>query len=246
MDLKITNVALFNNNFINNISKLTDSCILSFKDNFASCITANSDNTIINYSKLSQDSDYVSNSEIKINLPDVKKLIKIFSCINDNPITLNYDKNNISYSNKSFKFRYHLLDDGIISAPKINIDKISALQFNSSFTITKNDISNILKASSIALDITKLYIFTEDNNVFCDFTDNSRHNVDSVAFKISDSIEGDLIKTPVPINFEVIRVISSIKTNQINVKYNSKIGTFLFELEDSTYMSKYVVSALVS
>lgn len=245
MDLKIDNVELFNNSFINNISKLTDSCILQFKDKSVSCITSNSDNTIINFSKYTQDTSF-SNNEFKINLPDVKKLIKILSCINDKTVTLNYDKNNISYSNKTFKFRYHLLDEGIISSPKINVEKISSLNFNSNFNISKMDISNILKASSIALDITKLYIFTENDNVFCDFTDNSRHNVDSIAFKISDKLEGEIIKTPVPINFEVVRVISSIKTNQINVKYNNKIGTFLFELEDSNYLSKYVISALVS
>ena len=245
MAIKIEKLEAFNNFFINNISKIADSCILTFKDNTTSCIASNTDNTIINYSSIKQTENFCNN-EIKINIPDTKKLIKILSCISTDSVELKYDKNNISYSNNNFKFRYHLLDDGIITAPKININKISSLEHNTQFSISKSDISNILKASSIALDITKLYIFTENKSIFCDFTDNSRHNVDSIAFKISDSLVGDEIKTPVPVSFEIIRIISSIKTNQINVKYNSKIGTFLFELEDSTYTSKYVVSALVS
>lgn len=245
MDFKIDNVEAFNNVFINNISKITDTSIFNFNKNICSCITSNSDNTIINFSKFQQTSSYFD-IDTKLNIPDIKKLIKILSCISNDTVILKYDKNNISFSSSNFKFKYHLLDDGIISTPKINVDKISSLEFNTSFEISKSDISNILKASSIALDITKLYIFTENNKVFCDFTDNSRHNVDSIAFKISDEVKGDEIKSPVPINFDIIRVISSSKTNKTKVKYNNKLGTFLFELEDSTYASKYIVSALVS
>jgi hypothetical protein len=244
MDLKIENVGDFTNTFLSNISKLSESCILKFEDGVASCIISNNDNTIINFSNYKQKTQYTEKN-IQINIPDVKKLIKIFQCLADSNVKLELNSNNIAYTSKSFKFKFHLLDDGIIASPKINVSKISSLEFNTQFNITKNSIVNILKASSIALDVSKLYIFSEDG-IFCDFTDNSRHNVDSIAFKISDVFMGTEIKTPVPINFDVMRIISSIKSPGISVKYNNKLGTFLFELEDSSYTSKYIVSALVS
>jgi len=244
MDFTIENVESFTNTFLSNISKLGDACILKFENKLANCIISNTDNTVINYSCYEQKNSFLE-KDVHINIPDIKKLIKIFQCLPDSKVVLTLNNNNISYTSNSFKFKFHLLDDGIIASPKINVNKISALEFNTQFSITKSSIVNILKASSIALDISKLYIFSEDG-IFCDFTDNSRHNVDSIAFKIADVFMGNEIKTPVPINFDVMRIISSIKSPGINVKYNSKLGTFLFELEESPYTSKYIVSALVS
>lgn len=246
MVLKIHNLKNFNNGFLNNISKLTDSCILKFEKNDASCIASNNDNTVVYYSSTNQDDSFISDNLVTLNIPDVKKLIKIFSCIEENSIQLNIENNNISFANNYFKFKYHLLEDGIVVVPKINVSKIFALQFNTIFKIRKNELQNILKASTIALDVTKLYLYSDDKGIFCDFTDNNRHNVDSIALKITDAFEGDNIKQPVPINFEIVRLISSSKSNELNIRYNNSLGVFLFDLEESGYTCKYIVSALVN
>jgi hypothetical protein len=246
MALTIQNLKNFNNGFLSGISKLTDSCVLKFEKNTASCIASNNDNTVVYYSDISQDSNFIDDKLITVNVPDVKKLIKIFSCIEDNKVELNLLNNNVSFSSNYFKFKYHLLEDGIVITPKINVSKIFSLKFSTAFTINKVELQNILKASTIALDISKLYLYSEDSSVFCDFTDNSRHNVDSIALKISDSFTGDKIAQPVAINFEIVRLISSAKSNKLSVSYNSSLGVFLFDLEESGYQCKYVVSALVN
>ena len=242
MVLKIYNLKTFNNGFLYNISRLTDSCILRFEKNEVSCVASNNDNTVVYYSSSNQDTPFINDNLVTLNIPDVKKLIKIFSCIEDNHIELAVENNNISFANNSFKFKYH----GISVIPKVNISKIFALQFNTTFKIKKNELQNILKASTIALDVTKLYLYSDDTGIFCDFTDNNRHNIDSIALKITDTFEGDKIKQPVPINFEIVRLISSSKSNALNIKYNNSLGVFLFDLEEADYTCKYVVSALVN
>jgi len=246
MVLKIYNLKAFNSGFLYNISKLTDSCILRFEKNEVSCIASNNDNTVVYYSSSNQDTPFINDNLVTLNIPDVKKLIKIFSCIEDNNIQLDVENNNISFANNSFKFKYHLLEDGIIVVPKINTSKIFALQFNTTFKIKKNELQNILKASTIALDVTKLYLYSDDTGIFCDFTDNNRHNIDSIALKITDTFEGDKIKQPVPINFEIVRLISSSKSNALNINYNNSLGVFLFDLEEPGHTCKYIVSALVN
>jgi hypothetical protein len=245
MDFKIDNVKIFNGIFLSNISKISDSCIIKSDKNNLTCVASNTDGTVISYTHLNQKNNFTENEKV-LNIPDVKKLNKIFTCIDDNIVNLKLDTNNISYNNSNFKFKYHLLEDGIISTPKVNVDKISKLDFNTVFAINKQALSNIIKASSIALDVTKLYLFTEDSSVFCDFTDNNRHNVDSIALKICDDYQGEAISSPVPINFEIIRIISSQKFNTLNIKFNSKLGVFLFDLEDQECSSKYIVSALIN
>jgi hypothetical protein len=246
MVLSINNLKNFNNGFLTSVSKLTDSCILKFEKDTVSCIASNNDNTVVYYSNIKQDKNFINDNLVVLNIPDVKKLIKIFSCIEDNNVSLNLENNNLSFSSSYFKFKYHLLEDGIIVVPKINISKIFSLQFNTSFDVYKNELQNILKASTIALDITKLYVYSDTASIFCDFTDNSRHNVDSIAVKITDKFEGDKIAQPVPINFEIIRLVSSIKSAKISVRYNNNLGVFLFDVEEFGYQSKYVVSALVN
>lgn len=245
MVIKIENLKSFTNGFLSSISRLSDSCVISFEKNIATCLSSNNDNTVIYYSNVEQKNNFINDNLVKINIPDIKKLIKIFSCIEDTACEFNLE-NNISFKSNYFKFKYHLLEDGIIIVPKININKIFSLNFTTTFKIEKNDLQNILKASTIALDISKLYLYSEESSVFCDFTDNSRHNVDSIAIKVSNNFEGEKITQPVAINFEIIRLISASKSSSLNIKYNNSLGVFLFDLEELGHTGKYVVSALVN
>ena len=96
MVLKIYNLKTFNNGFLYNISRLTDSCILRFEKNEVSCVASNNDNTVVYYSSSNQDTPFINDNLVTLNIPDVKKLIKIFSCIEDNHIELAVENNNIS------------------------------------------------------------------------------------------------------------------------------------------------------
>ena len=60
-------------------------------------------------------------------------------------IELNISSNNISYNKDGYKFRYHLLDDGIIKQPSLNIDKVNKLTFDTSFEVKENNLSTIFK-----------------------------------------------------------------------------------------------------
>jgi len=246
MDLKIENLKNFTNGYLSSIAKIVDSCVLSFEKNNAFCVASNNDNTVVYYASTAQKHNFINDKLVTLNIPDVKKLIKIFTCIEEDTQTFVVENNNISFKSNYFKFKFHLSEDGIIVVPKININKIFALEFSTNFSIKKLDLQNIIKASSIALDVTKLYIYTEEESVFCDFTDNNRHNVDSIAIKISNEFNGEKLKQPVAINFEIVRLVSSSKSNSLNVKFNSQLGVFLFDLEESGYNGKYVVSALVN
>jgi hypothetical protein len=242
MEIKIPNKIEFLDCFLNPLSKLSDSATLKINDNKITSITSNNDNTVILFTKFDLESS--TSSEVSLHIPDCKKLIKLLTCTDENSVTLKLDKNYLTFSNSDLKFKYHLLEDGILSSPKVNVDKIEKIEFNTTFKLTKLSLNILLKASTIAMDVSKLYLYTDNTTVFGDFTDNSRHNVDSLAVKIANEFTGDQI-TQVPINFDIIRLIIS-KTNDISVKYCSKLGVFLFTVEDKLFTSKYIVTALVN
>jgi len=241
MEIKIINKESFLFNYLTQISKITDSCVLEINEDKIFCKVSSGDNTIILFSNYNTDNKI---EKIILNLPDCKKLIKLLSCINSENITFKLEKNCLTYSSEDIKFRYHLLEDGLVTTPKVNVDKVNDIKFDTNFILTKSAISNLIKASSINSEVDKLYLYSNNTFLMGDFTDNSRHNIDSLAIKIATNYDGAPIKSPVPINFEIIRQLTS--TNNVSVKYCSNLGVFLFEVEYPNVISKYLITALVS
>jgi hypothetical protein len=63
--------------------------------------------------------------EKNLNIPDIKKLVRVVECIDADELQFDINSNNLQYISDSFKFKYHLLEDGLMKLPSINIKKIN-------------------------------------------------------------------------------------------------------------------------
>jgi len=242
MNIQLAKKDNFLNSFLTPISKVTNSATISVeKDQFSSLISTN-DNTIILNAIYKNKND----TEATLNIPYLNKLARILSIIDSEYITLEINKNNISYSSNNIRFKYHLFEDGIIISPKLNVSKLSTLQFDGTFTLQFPDLQNLIKGSSIATDSNKIYLTLKDSCVLGELTDKARPNVDSYGLIISNKYKGINPASPIPLNFEIFRIISSMKYNSLLGQIVTSMGVMTFDMISDTTKIKFVVSALLN
>lgn len=240
--MKIEDKKSFINTFLSPISRLSESTVINFTKDKVNSLVASSDGTILLYASTPQ----VNDSIFKLNIPDINRLIKVLSCISEDNIDLDVDTNSIGYRSINSGFKYHLLEDGIISTPTVNLEKLNNLEFDLKFEIDTNTLNALLKASAFTTDSDKIYFYTNSDGVYGQLTDNERHNIDVYTQRICESYTGTSITTPTPVNFEIIRIISGIRFDFLKVSVNTSMNVFVFDLEKDNYTLKFIVSAYVS
>lgn len=243
MILRILSKDEFVQSFLNPVSKINNSCVLSLTEKGISTLLSSADNTVILYSQYKTTLDI--EEPLKINLPDVSRLTKIVGCIPSDSVDLSVTNNYIEYKSPDIRFKYHLLDDGILSTPSISVDKIKSLKYNTTFKMPFQAILNLIKSSSFTLDINKVYIFTKDKSVYAEINDKSSHNVDSICLKICDDHSGAPIETPLPVSFDTIRTLAGSRSSEINTFINSELNVMTFEVNNSNIKNTYIVSGLI-
>ncbi|NBW58260.1 hypothetical protein EBR43_10880 [bacterium] len=243
MKLDISSKDKFVNNFISPLSRVTDSAVLKVVDKQITSIVATSDNTIIISSKYADEN--IKADKI-LNIPDLKKLHRVLSCIESESFSLDIAQNYIGYSSDSIRFKYHLYDEGIINTPKINVDKVSSLVFDGEFAISYSTVAQLLKGSTISTESNKLYLSVKDQAVFGELTDKTRSNVDSYGIRIAQNYTGTQFAVPIPLNFEIFRIISSMKFKEVNAKIITKMGVVTLDLDLESSHFKFLISALAN
>jgi len=231
----------FLKNFLLPISKINDGCVIEINSDGFNCLTATADSSVILFNKFSVDLDI--EKSVNLNIADIKKIIKVVECVEGDSITLNVDKNNINYNGNGIKFKYHLLEDGIITAPKLSIKKLTEIEFPIVFTLPYKTIVELLKGSTFATESNKIYFYSENNKVYGDLTDRARHNVDSFTLPVCDYNGPSFAE--ICLNFELIRIISGVRVKELQCKINSKLGVVIFEVSDKLIQTKYIASALI-
>ena len=241
MNIEIPDKKLFISGFLQPISKISESCVIKINDAGFSCLTCTSDTSVILFNEYKIPAE--KETAISLNVADIKKIIKAIECIQNNKFVMSVDRNNISYTGRDIKFKYHLLEDGIINLPKINVEKIDKIDFPISFTLQYKTLLELLRGSTFATESNKLYIHSQGGQLLGDLTDRSRHNVDSISVPLCD-YSGTEVKDVV-LNFEIIRIISSVRVKQLECKINPKLGVVIFQIADSCIKTKYISSSLV-
>lgn len=243
MNLKIANKDIFLNNFLTPLSKVTDSAVINVSKGKLSSLISTSDNTIIvgvNFTDSSIDA-------VKcLNIPDVKKFVRVISCIEQDTFELDISSNFIGYSSDSVRFKYHLYDDNIITTPKLNMEKIKTLEFDGSFTLPYTSVISLIKGSSISTETNKIYISVKDTTVFGELTDKTRSNIDSYGIKVAEDYKGTQFALPLPLNFEIFRIISSIKFDNIKGKIVTSMGVITFNIATDKTQITFIISALAN
>lgn len=242
MQVKVNNKH-FKKLFLEQISKISENGVFVLTNNTLECKACTPDNAVILGLKFAVVTEPSIEEQVLINVGDIKKLIRAFDCIAAEDITFKIDNNNIAYSDNSIKFKFHLLENGIINQPKINLQKLESLDFDGKFTLSDKAIGELIKASTFSTDSNKIYLTSEGNIVKGTLTDKTRHNIDSFEITVTEDYTGTKLDN-LCLSFEVFRILSTSKFNSLNCKTSSKIGVVLFEFENKILTSKYIVSAL--
>lgn len=237
------NKELFVQKFLQPISKLADNISLIPEGNELYAICSSQDGSIVLLASLKLDIPITN--IIKINLPDIKKFVRLLDCIEDEFINLTIEDNHIKYQTPGFKFNYFLLEDSYMQRCPVNPTKIKALEYDSEFTLTNNKFNEIIKGSSIATDSDKLYFYTKNDEVYAELNDYERQNINNLTYLISNTFTGTPIKNALPLNLENVRLLSGLRTNSLNVRINNNLKVTLFELCEENISIKFIVSALV-
>ena len=219
------------------ISKINDSgVILDLQEDKITSLVSSIDSTLILCSEYKTDIGYSST----INIPDVKKLRNVLDTIEDTDIALDINSNNLEYKGDSVKFKYHLFEEGFITRPNINLEKINSFKFDVEFKLNKNTLQRLFKGSTFASETNKIYFYTEGDNLMAELTDRARHNTDNFTLSLGKT---NIELKPIPVNLDNIRLLSIIN-EEFNVKVNTEYGVVVFDIEDKDIKLKYIISAL--
>ena len=222
--------------FLDCNSKISDSSILEVTSDKISSLASSADNTLILHSEYTADTGFNDT----LNIPDLKKLYRVIDTIQSEDITLQVNSNNIEYNGSGIKFKYHLFDEGFLSKPNLNLEKINSFKFDISFNINKDTIQQVFKGSTFASETNKLYFYTDNGNIMAELTDKARHNTDKFSISLG---EADFNLKPIPVNFDNIRLLSIIN-NDMTVNINTEYGVIIFDIEQNNIKLKYIISAL--
>lgn len=239
--LKIKDKNNFVNGFLSPISKLSENAVLKVRPGEFNAISSSNDGTLIVNCIIPQDNDI--SDTIFLNVPDINKFIKILSCITVDEIDFKFNNNNLEYKSSDIGFKYHLLADGIIDPPTVDINKIKKIDFDFQFSITQNIINQLIKASTFTTETNKIYFSTIDNKVNVTLTDKQRHNVDSYSQIVAETFKGEPLKKELALSFETLRIISSIRFDKLNIRINPDLNVFLFQIETQGGANIIVVSS---
>lgn len=242
--LKLKNKKDFVSNFLGPVSNLNDMCILKIDNNQVECIIASSDSTIVCNARIDIETDI--EEPVKLNIPDIKKFVRVLDIIPAENLELKLNGNNISYNKDGYRFTYHLLDDGIIKQPNINVDKVNSLEFDSTFNVRESNLNTVFKGSSFTTETSKLYIYSEDGKVVGELGDRNRHNTDNFVCVMSDTTEGSAITKPLALNFESFRLISFSNSREVRFRINQEMGVITCDMKKGNTSLIYVISALIN
>jgi hypothetical protein len=230
--------------FLLPISKLTDHVSLIPKENLLLAICASADGSIVLLATLKLQNSLPLDLT-RLNIPDVKKFVRLLDCIEDTEIKLSIEDNHIHYQTPQFKFNYFLLEDAYIQKCPIQPEKINALTYDSEFILSNLKFQELLRGSTIATDSDKLYFYTKDEEVYAELNDYERHNINNLTYLLTDSFKGEPIKNALPLNLENIRLLAGLRVDSFKVKINNTLKVTLFECQDEKVSVKFIISALV-
>jgi hypothetical protein len=224
---------------LESLSKINDTAILNIKNGEIYFISNSEDASLILWGRTEIDFE----EEKVLNIPSVSKLSSALKmCDGSDDITLILNNNNLEYRGNKIKFKYHLYEDGLIAKTKMSLEKIKSISYDIEFNVSKNFIKNLLKTNSAFSDSNKLYIYTNDGQLYWSLQDKTSSNSDvicitsgNVDFELSDFI----------INLDNLRLLTFIEDNDFNFKINTKFGVANINLNFEKVYLNYIISSLV-
>jgi hypothetical protein len=236
-------------NILKPISRITDSCTITAKDNELYSLCWSYDNSLILFAKANIP---IALPETKLNIISIKKLLTGLDCLGDDgDFKLIYNNNHIICKSvneatvENTHFKYHLVDDTSIKAGSIPIERIKGLKADTTFNLSITKIKQIMSAYTFTDDINKIFFYSKEGKVFAEIDDTNLPNKDSVCLVVSPTFDGEEISIPIAIKIEVFKNLISNRSD-VKVKVNNENRLFVFNTqEDDNTELKYIISTLV-
>jgi len=227
------------NNFLKSIAAFSDRVILEEK-NKQLIATTFVDQCV--YKGIYKNVSFENLPEsLKLNIPDIKNLQKIVDNIKEDNIVFKLTNNSLIYNSKTFKTKYVLLEDGIISSSKLNVDRALNLNWDVSFEITKDKFAELISLTTLSnLEQKKIYFYTSENALYCDIGDKTKINTNEITTMLLENVNFELSDIIIPA--EIIRIINTTPYEKINIKVNKERFIVVFTIDDPDYISHYVVA----
>ena len=228
MILPIKNKDNFIQNFLNPVSRLDSAVALDINSSISTIVHNNSNIFLKAEYKINWDDQP---EECTICLPDTIKLIKILSCLDEADLHLEVEKNCIKYNSNVNRFTYHLFDSSITKDTAFDFNKIDDITFNTNFKLTKEKNSAILKALPFVTESSKIYIKTENTNVYAELSDKKLQNVDSYTTLLADEYDGEDLDYELILDIELFRLISILNFNEAIININNQYKMLMLKLD---------------
>jgi len=230
----------FVNNLLGPVSKISDNLSLTFSTDSTQrvkSLISNSDRTVA----LLGEVNCKVEEPFSCIIPDCKTFLRLFSGVEQEDVVLTIGTNAIEYKQNNFSFKYHLLDELYAGTNKtLSEEKLNAVVYDTTFEITKQKLSEIIKYNSIVPDAEKLYFYTKGQTVLAKLGDDLKSNINEIVTEVSSSWIGQPIDISLPINIQSI-LLFSFASDVITVGVNHSLKIFKFE----TPNLKYLVFGLV-
>jgi hypothetical protein len=226
-------------NFIKGLAKINDAAILATAEAQLTCLIGSPDNVTIAYGIF----PCTCNFSGFLNISSLSKLIKALDQIPEEQFTLVVNNNNLEYKSPNLRFKYHLLDNGIINQPAITIRKVLDYTFDVQFKVEPSKMMGISKFSAFSSDSNKIYLAGDGAKIFADLTDKARDNVDSFAFEFTECATSF---DDVSLNVDFFRSLNYNNNSEIDININTTVGVIAIDIVNPTYKLKYITTSYTS
>ena len=243
MELKLVKKD-FADNFLNVIGKAIDIVSIKLNRDGLYAVCNKPDTSIILLAKYSKSFDV--DQEITLNIGDVKKLLRVIDCIDEDELVFKIESNHLYYKTEKLQFKYHFLDDSVVPKVTLKREKIEALTNDTFFDINTKKLQEILKASSFTTDTNKIYLYGQPDGVYCELGDKEKSNTDNISLKVADKVEGQPFNQVIPFNLDIFRILTGVKfeTARVGINLKFKVMSFYVKPTEETDFT-FVISGLV-
>ena len=230
--------------FLTAASGLYEQCIIhcNSETNILDVFVSTESEQVILYSEYS---NIEVSEDITMNVPDLKKLIRMLALITLDEFVLNINNNSISYSTPSLSFKYHLYEDGIIRVKKINKDLLKNFKGEHSFAVSGDMIDNLIKQSSVLGNVEFVYIRGESGKIICNITDKKIPNVDNIENILLDTGDSSITFNEMKFSLDNIRLLTSMKCANINWQIHTKYNCIVSTSKIDDCVGYYSITALI-
>lgn len=228
--------------FLRSLLKINDAAVIAAKKDQLTCLIGSPDNVCIAYGVFPCTAELDTDLRL-INVSSILKLTKAVDQIDADEITFNINSNNLEYKSPSLRFKFHLLDNGIINQPAIKVHKVLEFGFDVSFKVSTDKLSGLNRFSTFASDSNKVYIHGDGEKVYAELTDKARPNVDSLQFEFATC---DKEFSPIPMNLDFFRSLNYTANSDVLINLNITVGAIAIDITTPAYKLRYITTAYTS